>query len=108
MTLQKLGEVIGKGGWGTVYQGWNQISGDFVAIKEVAIKNIPKEQLKGMMVCFWNFFRLLPNYSNCSVQLFLVRNNFTSNFKTSKNCTLYWLSKNRRLSLYSFRVCYKE
>lgn len=96
--MQRLGEVIGKGGWGTVYQGWNQVTGDFVAIKEVALQQIPKEQLNGFMVCpLATFFT--------GVLFFAVRDYTVANFKSPKNCAIHRLLKNRRLSVYCVRVC---
>eukprot|EP00741_Cyanophora_paradoxa_P008391 tig00001307_g8118.t1 len=44
-----LGESIGKGGFGTVYRGLNTETGDFVAIKQVSLTNIPKEELANIM-----------------------------------------------------------
>ena len=45
----KLGEVIGKGSNGTVYKSLNMDTGDVVAIKQVPLHNIPKEELAAMM-----------------------------------------------------------
>jgi serine/threonine protein kinase len=41
--------VIGKGNNGTVYKSLNMDTGDVVAIKQVPLHNIPKEELAGMM-----------------------------------------------------------
>eukprot|EP00727_Mastigamoeba_balamuthi_P006836 m51a1_g2773 putative serine-threonine kinase (1186) ;mRNA; f:1026321-1030371 len=43
-----LGSVIGKGGFGTVYQGLS-ISGSFVAIKQIGLAFLPKDQLSSIM-----------------------------------------------------------
>jgi len=43
-TIKKIGECIGSGAVGRVYKGMNQ-TGSFVAIKEVALNNITKEQI---------------------------------------------------------------
>jgi serine/threonine protein kinase len=43
----KLGEVLGKGSNGTVYKSLNMDTGDVVAIKQVPLHNIPKEDLAG-------------------------------------------------------------
>ena len=44
----KLGEVLGKGNNGTVYRSLNMDTGDVVAIKQVPLANIPKEELAGV------------------------------------------------------------
>mmetsp|Transcript_1064 Transcript_1064/g.3807 ORF Transcript_1064/g.3807 Transcript_1064/m.3807 type:complete len:1109 (+) Transcript_1064:54-3380(+) len=45
----QVGACIGKGAYGAVYQGVNIVTGDFVAIKQVKLSNIPKDQLGGIM-----------------------------------------------------------
>lgn len=47
--VQQVGACIGKGAYGAVYQGVNIVTGDFVAIKQVKLSNIPKDQLGGIM-----------------------------------------------------------
>jgi serine/threonine protein kinase len=47
---QKLGEILGRGGWGTVYKAWDMHSGTFVAVKEISLGQIPRELLNGIMV----------------------------------------------------------
>jgi hypothetical protein len=51
LIVQSLGAVLGKGGFGTVYQGLDVENGDFVAIKQINLQKIPKDQLNGIMVC---------------------------------------------------------
>jgi hypothetical protein len=34
-----------------VYKGWDMTKNSFVAVKQVSLHNIPKEQLYGIMVC---------------------------------------------------------
>ncbi|KAL6048786.1 Protein kinase of the Mitotic Exit Network [Balamuthia mandrillaris] len=46
----QLGDALGRGGFGTVYKGLNVESGDFVAIKQVSLTGIPKEQLSSIMM----------------------------------------------------------
>jgi len=48
--LQQLGDSIGKGAFGTVYQGLNMKTGEVVAIKQITLQNIPKSELDAMMV----------------------------------------------------------
>lgn len=52
-----LGDEIGKGAYGRVYKGLDLENGDFVAIKQVSLENIPQEDLNVIMVC--SFFPLL-------------------------------------------------
>lgn len=48
---QLLGDEIGKGAYGRVYKGLDLENGDFVAIKQVSLENIPPEDLASIMVC---------------------------------------------------------
>lgn len=45
----KLGAVLGKGGFGTVYSALDEEKGGFYAIKQVSLNKIPKDQLTGIM-----------------------------------------------------------
>eukprot|EP00897_Mesotaenium_endlicherianum_P006554 jgi/Mesen1/5927/ME000301S05058 len=45
-----LGDEIGKGAYGRVYKGLDLNNGDFVAIKQVGLENIPNEDLASIMV----------------------------------------------------------
>lgn len=58
--LQMLGDEIGKGAYGRVYKGLDLENGDFVAIKQVSLENIPQEDLNTIMVfvCFPSYIYL--------------------------------------------------
>lgn len=51
-----LGDEIGKGAYGRVYKGLDLENGDFVAIKQVSLGNIPQEDLNIIMVVIPLFF----------------------------------------------------
>ncbi|CAM9414830.1 unnamed protein product, partial [Choristocarpus tenellus] len=42
---QQIGQEIGRGGFGTVFQALNTDTGDFVAVKRVALHNVNKGSL---------------------------------------------------------------
>eukprot|EP01105_Mastigella_eilhardi_P000024 TRINITY_DN1004_c0_g1_i3.p1 TRINITY_DN1004_c0_g1~~TRINITY_DN1004_c0_g1_i3.p1 ORF type:complete len:1393 (-),score=417.62 TRINITY_DN1004_c0_g1_i3:22-4200(-) len=44
-----LGSKIGKGGFGTVYQGFHVGVGEFVAVKQMLLSAVPKQQLSSIM-----------------------------------------------------------
>ncbi|EGG21702.1 putative protein serine/threonine kinase [Cavenderia fasciculata] len=58
-----LGAVIGKGGFGTVFQGLDVENGDFVAVKQINLTKIPKDQLQGIM----NEIDLLKNLNHANI-----------------------------------------
>jgi serine/threonine protein kinase len=48
---KKLQKIIGKGQWGTVYLGEDITTEERVAIKQVKLKGIPKDELTSIIVC---------------------------------------------------------
>lgn len=44
--LQRLGDCIGKGAFGSVYKGFNWGTGEAVAVKQIKIANLPKSELR--------------------------------------------------------------
>ncbi|GAM26943.1 hypothetical protein SAMD00019534_101180, partial [Acytostelium subglobosum LB1] len=62
-----LGLIIGKGGFGTVYQGLDVENGDFVAVKQINLTKIPKDQLQGIM----NEIDLLKNLNHANIVKYL-------------------------------------
>ena len=53
---KQLGSIIGKGGYGSVFQGVNIKTGSYVAIKQIQLSKIPKDQLSGIVVRFFFSF----------------------------------------------------
>jgi serine/threonine protein kinase len=52
MLWQQLGDCLGKGAFGSVYRALNWGTGETVAIKQVRLADLPKTELKSMMVSF--------------------------------------------------------
>lgn len=50
--LQKLGEKLGQGSFGSVYRALNWTTGETVAVKQIGLANIPKSELPDIMVSF--------------------------------------------------------
>lgn len=44
--LQRLGECLGKGAFGSVYKAFNWGTGEAVAIKQIKIADLPKSELR--------------------------------------------------------------
>lgn len=47
---QQLGEQIGKGGYGVVYRGMRLDTGEFVAVKQVTLTGVAKEEMTSIEV----------------------------------------------------------
>lgn len=46
--IYSIGDILGKGGFGTVYKGLNTETGSFVAIKQVSLRNCTKDQIENI------------------------------------------------------------
>lgn len=46
-----LGDCLGKGAFGSVYRALNWSTGQTVAIKQVRLADLPKAELRVIMVC---------------------------------------------------------
>lgn len=44
--LQRLGECIGKGAFGSVYKAFNWSTGEAVAVKQIKLVDLPKSELR--------------------------------------------------------------
>lgn len=69
MMVQQMSECIGKGAFGSVFKAFNWGTGKTVAIKQVKLGDLPKSELRVIMVCHthpershapWNADSTLP------------------------------------------------
>lgn len=44
--MQRLGDCIGKGAFGSVYKAFNWGTGEAVAVKQIKIADVPKSELR--------------------------------------------------------------
>lgn len=47
---QQLGDCLGKGAFGSVYRALNWGTGETVAVKQIKLSDLPKSELKTIMV----------------------------------------------------------
>ena len=46
LAIQRLGECLGKGAFGTVYKAIHWGTGETVAVKQIKLVNLPKSELR--------------------------------------------------------------
>jgi serine/threonine protein kinase len=44
--IQRLGECLGKGAFGSVYKAFNWGTGEAVAVKQIKLADLPKSELR--------------------------------------------------------------
>lgn len=49
--MQRLGECLGKGAFGSVYKAFNWNTGEAVAVKQIKLSDLPKSELRMIEVC---------------------------------------------------------
>lgn len=79
--LQRLGDCIGKGAFGSVYKGFNWGTGEAVAVKQIKIANLPKSELRMIEVRR----HLLPEHHPPRHNIWSWRREITREIK-SKDC----------------------
>lgn len=48
---QRMGDCLGKGAFGAVYRALNPGTGETVAVKQIKLADLPKSELRVIMVC---------------------------------------------------------
>jgi serine/threonine protein kinase len=59
LTEQTLGDCLGKGAFGSVYRALNWGTGQTVAVKQVRLSDLPKSELRVIMVRLFGGFAFL-------------------------------------------------
>jgi hypothetical protein len=57
--LQQLGDCLGKGAFGSVYRALNWGTGETVAVKQIRLADLPKSELRVIMVRVHGGFTIL-------------------------------------------------
>lgn len=62
--LQRLGECLGKGAFGSVYKAFNWGTGEAVAVKQIRLADLPKSELR-MIEVRSALHQALVTYADC-------------------------------------------
>lgn len=62
--MQRLGECLGKGAFGSVYKAFNWNTGEAVAVKQIKLVDLPKSELRMIEVSYFSVSKPIP-WINC-------------------------------------------
>lgn len=73
-SLQRLGECLGKGAFGSVYKAFNWGTGEAVAIKQIKIADLPRSELRMIEVFHAHKKALLDKLTCLQAEIDLLKN----------------------------------